>query len=159
MSGAAPDSTEQRVQEDLLRLDAYRGQLNAMLQQHQFLSSSRLDHLRAREALDAVDRLPPGSEILIPLGGETMVRGTADRGAPVLVGIGSGIAVEMERAKVIEILSQRTLKIEEATQELEGNMQTLEERIQQLSARVDQLTRQSGADGALPSGDVGSDQG
>ncbi len=152
MSASPPRVTEQQVQEDLLRLDAYRNQLNSLLQQHEILSASRQDHVRARESLEGVDRAPVNAELLLPLGGETFVRGSVDRSAPVLVGVGSGVVAEMERPKVIELLAERTVRIEQALRDLEGQMTSLDERIQALSSRLDSIARESGA----PT-DVGSD--
>jgi prefoldin alpha subunit len=142
-----PAVTEQQVQEDLMRLDAYRNQLNAMIQQYQILSSSRTEHLRARESLEGIDRADPGAELLLPLGGETFVRGSVARDAPVLIGIGSGIVVEMDRAKVTELLAQRSLRIDQAVRDIEGQMSSLDERIQLLSRRLDEVAR-SGPAGA-----------
>jgi len=152
MSASAPQMTEQQVQEDLLRLDAYRHQLTALLQQHEILSASRQDHIRARESLEGVDRAPASAEMLLPLGGETFVRGSVDRDAPVLVGVGSGVVAEMERPKVVELLANRTVRIEQALRDIEGQMASLDERIQALSQRLDSIARESGA----PT-DVGSD--
>ena len=141
MSGAPGEVSEQQVQEDLIRLDAYRDQLNAMLQQHQILEASRADHLRARDSLEGIDRASPGTEFLLPLGGEAYVRGAIDRAAPVLIGVGSGIVAEMERPKVLELLAQRLVKIDEATREMEGQMNALNDRIQMLSRRLDAIAR------------------
>lgn len=152
MSGKPAKVTEQQVQEDLLRLDAYRNQLNALVQQHQILSASRSDHGRAQESLEGVERAPAGAELLVPLGGETFVRGSVDRNAPVLVGVGAGIVVEMERPKVVELLAERTGRIEQALRDLEGQMGSIDERIQALSQRLDMAARESGA-----TADVGSD--
>jgi len=152
MSTSARPMTEEQVQEDLMRLEAYRNQLNALLQQHQILTASRQDHLRARESLEGVDRAPPNAELLLPLGGETFVRGSVDRDSLVLVGIGSGVVVEMDRPKVTELLAERIVRIEQALRDLEGQMSTLDERIQALSQRLDSAARQGGA-----ATDVGSD--
>ncbi len=142
-TGRSPpeNDPEAEVQEDLMRLDAYRGQLNALLQQYQILSASRTEHLRARESLEGVDRAEPGAELLLPFGGETYVRGSVARGAPVLIGIGSGIVVEMDAAKVTELLAQRVTRIDQAARDLEGQMSTLDERIQVLSRRLDDAAR------------------
>jgi len=152
MSAQPPRVTEQEVQEDLLRLDAYRNQLNALLQQHEILSASRQDHIRARESLEGVDRAAASAEFLLPLGGETYVRGSVDRAGPVLIGVGSGVVAEMERPKVVELLAERTTRIEQALRDLEGQMTTLNERIQALSQRLDSIAQESGA-----ATDVGSD--
>jgi prefoldin alpha subunit len=149
-SESAPPS-EEEVQEDLLRLEAYRNQLSAGLQQHQILTNSRAEHERARESLEGVDRAPPDAELILPLGGETFVRGTVDRAAPVMIGVGSGVVVEMERPKVAELLAQRLGKIDQAVRDLEGQMNALDERIQMLSRRIESVSR------GPTSGNVGGD--
>jgi prefoldin alpha subunit len=137
----AEEKVEAEVQEDLLRLEAYRNQLSASLQQHQLLTTSRADHERARESLEGVDRADPDAELIIPLGGETFVRGSIDRKARVLIGVGSGVVVEMERPKVVELLAERAGKIDQAVRDLEGQMNALDERIQMLSRRIESVTR------------------
>jgi prefoldin alpha subunit len=156
MSMAAPP-TEQQVQEELARLDAYRSQLNAMLQQLQYLSASRAEHLRAREALDGLERLHADGEILVPLGGDTFVRGTPMKDSPVLVGVGSGVVVEMDRAQVTEVLTERMTKIEQAAGDLEGQARALDERIQLLSRRLESLSQGGQGRDALAPEDVGGD--
>jgi prefoldin alpha subunit len=139
--------TEEQIQEDLVRLDAYRGQLNAMVQQHQYLQASRADHVRAKESLEGLERAPRAVEILIPVGGETFVRGTPSNGTKVLIGVGSGVVVETERPRAVEMLAERLTKIDEATQELEGQIRNLDERVQLLSRRLEAVTP-GGAGGA-----------
>lgn len=133
------------MQEDLLRLEAYRNQFNALAQQLQLLSASRQEHVRARESLEGVDRAAPGTEFLLPLGGETFVHGSVGYEAPVLIGIGSGVLVEMARPKAAELLAQRLGRIDQALGELEGQMGTLDERIQLLSRRLDSAVQRDGA--------------
>jgi prefoldin alpha subunit len=138
---------EAQVQEDIMRVEAYRNQLNALLQQHQLLAASRQDHLRARESLEGIDRAPSGAELLLPLGGETFVRGSVDLRAPVLIGIGSGVIVEMERPRVVELLAERLKRIDQAVREMEGQINTLDDRIQTISRRIDAIARSGGASG------------
>jgi prefoldin alpha subunit len=156
MSGSPP-SAEQQVQEDLVRLDAYRGQLNAMVQQLQYLSASRSDHLRAREALEGLERTGADGEVLVPLGGDAFVRARPEKDAPVFLGIGSGIVVELDRGKVTEILAERLAKIDQASKELEGQVRSLDDRVQVLSRRLDAMTQGPPERAAIPVGDVGSD--
>ena len=157
MSAPRAQVTEQQVQEDLVRLDAYRSQLNAMVQQFQYLVNSRADHLRARETLEGLDRVSDDGELLIPVGGDAFLRGHPAPAAPVLLGLGSGIVVEMDRPKVSEILAQRLTKIDQASQELEGQIRTLEERIQLLSQRLDEVGRAAEMGAGAAPGDVGRD--
>jgi prefoldin alpha subunit len=153
VSAPSAPVTERQVQEDLARLDAYRNQLNALLQQHQYLSASRTEHERARATLEGLERVAPASEIVIPVGGETYLRGTPATSTKVLIGIGDGFVVEVERAQATELLAQRLGKIEQAAGEIEGQVRTLEERIQLLNRRLDALARATS--GAPLAGDVG----
>jgi prefoldin alpha subunit len=144
VSGATETVTDEQVQEDLMRLEAYRNQLQAIVQQHDILANSRVEHLRARESLEGVDRAPAGTEFIVPLGGETFVRGSVVKDAPVMLGIGSGVIVEMDRAKALELLAERATRIEQAIRDLEGQAASVDERIQLLSRRLDAVSRSSG---------------
>jgi prefoldin alpha subunit len=157
VSSPSPEEVERQVQEDLMRLESYRGQLNQMLQQYQLLAASRNDHVRARQSLEGLERAPAGSSILLPLGGETYIEGHPDQSGPVLLGIGSGVVAEMERPKAVELLQQRTKQIEDAVGELEGQMRTLEERMNLISRRVEALSARAPGSGEAIAGDVGRD--
>jgi len=151
MSTPARPSPERQVEEDLVRLEAYRSQLNGLVQQRQLLGASRQDHARARESREGIDRADGATEFLVPLGGEAFVRGKLDRGAPILVGVGSGVVVEMDRAKVAELLAQRLSRLDQAVVELEGQIASLDERVQLVTQRLERASRSAQQAG----GDVG----
>ena len=146
---------EQRVQEDLYRLEAYRSQLNQLVQQQQLLLASRAEHVRARESLEGLERVAGDTELLVPLGADTFLRGSALPGAKVLVGIGSGVVVELDRPKVSELLAQRLTRLDQAGQELDGQIRTVDERLQLVNRRLEAMS-QGAADGG-PAENVGGD--
>lgn len=147
--------TEEQVRDDLMRLDLYRNQLSQMLQQHQMISASRTDHVRARETLEGLDRTAIDPELLIPVGGDTFLRGSPRDSAHVLVGIGSGIVVEMERPKASQLLAERLTQLDQAAHDLETQMRSLEERITVLSSRLEALTQGAERPGPGGANDVG----
>ncbi len=154
MSTPAPPSEERAVEEDLVRLDAYRNQLSGLVQQRQILLASRQDHLRARESLEGIDRAEGTAEYLLPLGAETYVRGHVDRASPTLLGVGAGVVVEMARPQASELLAQRLGRLDQAVRDLEGQIAALDERVQQVSQRLDAASR-----AAERGADVGGAQG
>lgn len=155
MSAPASDA-EQRVQEDLYRLEAYRSQLNQLVQQQQLLLASRAEHVRARESLEGLERVTTGTELLVPLGADTFLRGTALPEEKVLVGIGSGVVVELERPKVSELLAQRLSRLDQAAQELDGQIRSVDERLQIVNQRLEALS-QGSATGGGSAENVGGD--
>jgi len=146
--------SRREVEEDLVRLEAYRSQLSGLVQQRQILIASRQDHARATESLEGIDRAEASTEFLVPLGGEAYVRGKVDRASPVLVGVGSGVVVEMERPKVAELIAQRLGRLDQAARELDGQIAALDERIQIVSHRLETASRSAEA-----GDDVGGPQG
>jgi prefoldin alpha subunit len=157
VSSPSPEDLERQVQEDLMRLDSYRNQLNQMLQQYQLLAASRTDHVRARQSLEGLERAGEDSSVLIPLGGEAYIEGHPDRSGPVLLGIGSGYVAEIERPKALELIQQRTKQIEDAVTDLEGQMRTLEERMNLISRRVEAMSARAPGPGEGFAGNVGRD--
>lgn len=155
MSARGGRPTEEQVQEDLMRLEAYRNQLNALLQQHQMLTNSRVDHERARETLEGLESLEASREVVIPIGADAFVRGKATPESPVLVGLGSGIIAEMDRSRVVELLHERTSRIDQATRDLEGQIRTIEERVETLSQKLDALARDGESGPEVGPDDVG----
>ncbi len=155
MSGRAPTKAERAVQEDLVRLESYRTQLSAMVQQLQFLASSRNEHRRAREALEGLDRPNASADLLVALGADSFVRGTATTDGKVLLGVGSGVVVELNRPTASEMLAQRGERLEQGSRDLESQAAQLEDRIEQLSRRIDAMTRGESPEGDGQSSDVG----
>ena len=154
---APPPEAERRLKEDLYRLEAYRNQLNALLQQHQLLTASRSEHRRATDSLAGLDRTAPGAELLIPLGADTFLRGSAVPNARLLVGIGSGVVVELEREKVAELIAQRLTRLDQAANDLEAQIQTVDERVQMISQRVEAMAQGPAEPGRTGVVDVGGD--
>lgn len=154
---SAPSDLERRAQEDLYRLEAYRSQLNSMLQQHQMLVASRAEHARARETLEGLDQLTDGTELLVPLGADAFLRSSAVPRSRILVGIGSGVVVEMDRPQASELLAQRLKKLEQAGEELEGQIRTLDDRVQQISQRLEAMGEGAADADARSAGHVGRD--
>ena len=154
MSTPPARSSRREVEEDLVRLEAYRTQHSGLVQQRQILLASRQDHARATESLEGIDRAEASTEFLVPLGGEAYVRGKLDRASPVLVGVGSGVVVEMERPKVAELIAQRLGRLDQAARELDSQIAALDERIQIVSHRLETASRSAEA-----GDDVGGPQG
>jgi prefoldin alpha subunit len=148
-------SGEEQVQEDLARLEAYRNQLSSLVSQLQYLASSQGEHRRAREALEGLERIGGGPEVLIAIGADAFVRGTPASDGKVLMGVGSGVMVEMERPRASELVAQRMGRLEEAARELEGQVAPLEERIERVSRRLDAAARAAEGGSGPPLGDVG----
>lgn len=141
-----------------MRLEAYQNQLNAMVRQQEMLRLTHADHLRARATLEEMDRMDPGREMLLPVGGDTFIRASPQGLDKVLIGLGSGVVVEIERAKGLELVNARILRLEKSEDQLGGQMKKLEEQATLLQQRLQAASEASdNAEGLRPDGpDVGA---
>ncbi len=133
---------EEEVQEQIARLDAYRNQLNAMLRQHELLRMSLGDHTRARQVLEEMERFDSRQEILLPVGGEVFVRAEPTDKDRVLLGLGRGVTVEMERPRALEMVNERILRLERSERELGEQIHRLEEQVAMISQRLELAAQQ-----------------
>ena len=83
--------SEAEVQNDLLRLEMYRGQLTALSRQQELIQVSLEAHGRAREAVEAMERFEEGQEMLVSIGADTYARATPLGRDRVLIGLGRGL--------------------------------------------------------------------
>ena len=125
------------VQDDLARLDAYKNQVNILLRQQEILRLSLLEHTRARDTLEAMDRLDGGEESLAPVGANTFVKVSQISAEKVLIGVGSGIVVEVDREKALSMLNERLGALETSGKEMSDEILRIDSEAQLVSQRLE----------------------
>lgn len=128
-----PDANPQ-TQDALVQLDAYQRQLEVAARQVELIQSALDEATRAKRSLEALDE-EKSSEILLPLGASTFVRGTVTNRETTITGIGAGYATERPRAKALELLADREKTLKE---EMDHMMQAAFQ-LQQEIARLQEL--------------------
>ena len=129
--GTGPKS-EAEVQNDLLRLEMYRGQLTTLSRQQELIQVSLDAHERAREAVEAMERFGEGQELLVSIGADTYTRAAPLGPGRVLIGLGRGLLAEVDRDRAREMLQGRMTRLEGNHRELLSQLQALEAEAQSL---------------------------
>jgi prefoldin alpha subunit len=133
------------VQEDLARLEAYRDQLAALVRQQELVRMSLESHARAQQTLEELEGFELDREMLIPIGGETFLKAAPRSKEKVLLGIGSGIVAELDRARALEVLKERRSQLEKSEQSLLGQVRRLEQEAANVQVRVQAMYQQAQA--------------
>ncbi|MDE1837142.1 MAG: prefoldin subunit alpha [Euryarchaeota archaeon] len=142
----APSSGEElsaSVQQDLMRLEVFREQLTALVREQELLRVSLESHARARQTLEALENFQKDREMLVPVGAETFVQALPRSTEKVLVGVGHGIVVELERAKALEILARRQDELQKGDQGLAQQLRRVENEVAQLQARLQEVYQEA----------------
>jgi prefoldin alpha subunit len=134
--------TDEDMQNDLARLEEYRNQAGAILRQQEMIRMSIAEHQRARDTLEELERLDSKREVLAPVGAETFVMMTPGSTEKVIIGLGSGFVVEVERVRGLEMLNERIGSLDRAQQEMVNQLQMLDNEAQALSQRLEAAIKQ-----------------
>jgi prefoldin alpha subunit len=134
--------TDEDMQNELARLEEYRNQAGALLRQQEIIRISIAEHQRARDTLEELERLDTGREILAPVGAETFVKVIPGSTERVILGLGCGFVVEVERVRGLEMLNERIGRLDRAQQEMVNQLQQLDNEAQALSQRLEAAIKQ-----------------
>ncbi|KQM11454.1 hypothetical protein AOA80_08190 [Methanomassiliicoccales archaeon RumEn M1] len=125
---------EQELRQAMSALEVYRVQLQSIAENMQLIQISLEELARARETLSQYKDAEVGSDILVPIGGNSFVFAKASDNSKAIVGIGTGISMEKSMDDAISTMEERS-------KELAESMQKLNERREMLEAQAEQLSR------------------
>ncbi len=129
---------EQELRQAMAALEVYRSQLESLAENMQLIQISLEELARAKETLTQYQKAAEGSEVLVPIGGNSFVFAKVASNAKAIVGIGTGISVEKSMDDAITIMEDRTKELTDTLGKLSARRAALEEQASQLSQGVQQ---------------------
>jgi prefoldin alpha subunit len=135
--GSPPNATDaakqQEVQQQFNQLVAEVRLLESYYQEvttrQQSVSAGLIDTRAALEALDALP-LSDNAEVLVPIGGGTLVSMASPPIKSVVVSVGAGVALEKTRDQAKEFLQSRRSELEKAVSALEQQRKEIGSRLE-----------------------------
>lgn len=129
---------ERELQQSLATLDLYRAQLESLVEQQLLVQMSMEEHARAKATLTSFATTEEGSEILVPVGGNSFVFAKVGSNSKAIVGIGSGVSVERPLEEAVKIIDARLEELVETFKKLGERRASVESQSSQLSQAVQQ---------------------
>ena len=126
--------TQEDVQRALVELNIIEQMLRELQAQLIAIDSSIVDHERAVELIDEMVKSPEAMNVLVPIGGISMIEATVTVKDRLKIGIGQDIFIEAPIQRCREILDRRL-------QSLRNTRERLVENIQASSQRAETLRR------------------
>lgn len=134
---------EEELQKIIYTLELQRSQLATLGKQLEILETSRTDSLRARETLVNYEKLSEKDIMLVPIGGDVFVLGTAGNDKRVITSIGSNVALETDIPEAIEKIDKRVEEFEDAEQKIAARMQTLQNEMNKISRKAQEIYKEA----------------
>jgi prefoldin alpha subunit len=127
---------EDELRQAMSALEVYRIQLQSIAENMQLIQVSLEELARARETLSQYKSAEIGSDILVPIGGNSFVFAKASDNTKAIVGIGSGISLEKSMEDAIKTMEERSNELTESIRKLSERRQALEAQAEQLSRTI-----------------------
>ncbi|HOK28509.1 MAG TPA: prefoldin subunit alpha [Methanomassiliicoccaceae archaeon] len=127
---------EDELRQAMSALEVYRIQLKSIAENMQLIQISLEELARARETLSQYKSAEIGSDILVPIGGNSFVFAKASDNTKAIVGIGSGISLEKSMEDAIKTMEERSNELTESIRKLSERRQALEAQAEQLSRTI-----------------------
>jgi len=139
---------EDEIRQALATLDLYRAQAETLAEQQQIVQLSLEEYSRAKETLSKWKDAPVGSEILVPVGGNSFVFAKVGSSDKALVGVGSGLTVERPVEEALKTMEARLTEMTDGMKKIVDGRMAVESRAQQLTqlvqAEYDRLQKAQG---------------
>jgi len=130
---------EHQLQAMAAELEQGKARLDAIGKQARLAESSILEIQATQTALDSIATTSEGTEILIPLGGDSYVKVNLADNKNVLVGIGSRFSMEKPIKDAKETISQRKDELEKSFKTLQEAYADLSGQLMELNAHVERF--------------------
>jgi prefoldin alpha subunit len=109
---------EEELRQMMATMEYYRAQLEGLAEQQQIIQLSLEENIRARETLKQYKSAGDGSEILVPVGGNSFVQAKVASSEKVLIGLGSGVTVEKTAEEALDIVEVRISELAETVKKI-----------------------------------------
>ena len=129
---------EQELRQAMSTLEVFRAQLESIAENQQLIQLSLEELGRARETLSQYQKATEGSELLVPVGGNSFVFAKVASNTKAIVGIGTGVSVEKTMEDAIQTMDDRAKELVDTMKKLTDRRMTIEEQANQLSQAVQQ---------------------
>jgi prefoldin alpha subunit len=133
---------EEELRQMMGALEAYRSQLESISEQGQIVKMSLEENVRARETLKKYKEAGEGSDILVPVGGDSFVYASVSSSEKVLVGLGAGITAEKTIDDALETIDKRVEELNKSAKDISEKKSQIEAEYAKLSQKVQEAYQQ-----------------
>ncbi len=127
---------EEELEHAIGALEMYKGNLEQLQQQKNFVELSLKEYVLAKSSLEAFENAEKGDEVMVPIGAGIMAKMQIADPDAFVVNAGSNISVEKDFKGAMEILESRMKDIESGLSSINENIERIEQEYEKLAHYV-----------------------
>ena len=133
---------DEDIQSKMMEMESYRSQLQQYQMQKSQIMLNVQELLNAKTTLEGIKSAKNGTEIMIPIGGGTFIKGKIEDTASVVTSVGADVAVT-KNIEDAEKFIEKQLKLgEDTVMKIESYLQAIEDRAACLYNEIESATHQ-----------------
>ncbi len=108
-----------------------------------YLIGQAIEETKAAQA--AIEILPEGreSEIVVPLGGDVLLKTKADTSSKIMLKVGGGVVMVKKKDEAISFLKARIEELEKALNSAQQDKKTVEDKLEEARYELNELLKRS----------------
>ncbi len=130
---------EEEIRRLLAAYQQYQAQADGIMRQLSLTQLTAEGLERASTAVDALDRVEVGQEIMVPIGSGSFIHATLASKENVVLNVGAGVHIEKNAAEAQEILKVRKAEVQEGSRKLNEVLSKIDQEMQKIQAVMQQL--------------------
>ncbi|MBL7160841.1 MAG: prefoldin subunit alpha [Candidatus Aenigmarchaeota archaeon] len=135
------ENKEQELQQKLMLYQLLQRQLEELQKQATMLQARFTEIEASRIALEDVDKVEKGNELLIPIGSGVYARGSAQKG-DVLVDAGAGIMTEKSPAEALGIMETKKKELEVMGSKLQQEILSVAGKMNEIGVEMEKVLQE-----------------
>ena len=121
---------ENQLRQLVTEMRLMEGSVNTLQQRHQLVLTSISELRIAKQSLEDLNNIKPGSNMLVPIGGAALINANLGDLEKVVIGIGADVSLEMKYEDAVKDVSERLVEMEKA-------QVSIEEQLTQIMAQLE----------------------
>jgi prefoldin alpha subunit len=113
---------ENRLRQLVTEMSMMEGTVNTLQQRLQIVMASISELRLARQSLEDLKEVEPGSNLLVPVGGSTFINANLGKIEKIVVGIGADVSLEMDYDDALKDIKERLEEMEKASTSVETQL-------------------------------------
>jgi|Deesub1362A_J573_1020465.scaffolds.fasta_scaffold00057_5 prefoldin alpha subunit len=123
--------------------ELYRAQAEVYRQNLDLLNANILDLMVVKESLDQIKEIGTDNEVLVPIGGGTLVKAKIIDTEKVIVGLGADVSVKKTISDAKGYLENRISWMEKTRNETTERLQYILSKLEEITPKVQQILAQA----------------
>lgn len=130
---------EEELTKYMALIENYKEQLTALDTQYSYVQAAIADYSKAKITLEQLSKADDGTEILLPIGGNTFINATAKKTSKILFDIGASIVTEKTTDDAIKKIDKRIGNLQKTQEKLSAMAQQLQTEAAEASNKAQSL--------------------